>query len=231
MNRVKRAPLVILMAVVCVVPLIAEKLWERPPGTWSKEDCEKLLSDSPWAFREGYEVASVQQSGFNLVIYCFRLASAKPVMLAARRMEALSNEAETESTISNQPVVTPDEIKIEVSFLTKPDPLPMTYDLKSHVRNFFRQATLDELKETTFLQSSRKKNVKIPISRYIYGDGWDSYPTFVFPRLDENGAPLFDGSEKSITLTTHIKPTAGNSYRISVKMKPSKMIFAGEFSM
>jgi hypothetical protein len=128
-------------------------------------------------------------------------------------------------------VVTPDEIRIEIRLRTKPDPLPLNFDLKGHIRRFFKQVTLEELQGTTFLEGKGKKKVKIPISRYIYGDGWGSHPTFVFSRFDENGTPLFDGSEKSITLKTHIKPTAGKSYKVTVKMKPSKMVFGGDFTM
>ena len=179
-----------------------------------------VITDAGIAFGRGFGHRD------QLLIFEFRLISAKPVIAAFARLQKLTrpeevNMEQTERFINSVPEK---EILVQIGYRVT---TTERFGQLLYIHNYFGKATLAEFQQSTYLQTGKDKFVSL--SKYYPWNKDRSNPVFVFPRLDENGEPFFTGDEKSIILKSKIKP-GGQEYSIHIKMEPKKMVYRGTFS-
>jgi hypothetical protein len=143
----------------------------------------------------------------------------------------LQNPTDTnlQASVAKYVETIPKQIVVEIGVSGKPPGHPSIRMLES----FFEQATLEKLKETTYLSSSNNK-VVVKLEAYVKPGEQSPSPMYVFPRFDENGQPYFTGDEKNISLHTELdmKLVGGRrEYEIRYNVKPKKLSFKGEFTL
>ncbi len=228
----KRTTALVVSLTVLALMSTAAKFWEKNEYTkWSKKDCIKLLSKSPWAFSNSFgnvanigmiDVGSAGQRETNISFY-FRLISAKPVKLALGQLQLLNDpgNAALQQQVQQMANSVDKNILLQIDYSVDP---PSDQNGYSRLNTTFLQSSIADFRDNTSLSSS--EHVRVWASEYLAPNGKRTNPIFVFPRADENGKPYFDGSEKWISFKSDI---AGHS--IYYRLKPKDMTFDGKFAM
>jgi hypothetical protein len=229
--------------------LLAADFWDRKPYTkWSQQECDKLISKSPWA--HPYAITGVNIPGVmapngsvtagrrfgdgNLagvggdsVVRLFlqiRFVTARPVKAAIGQMRLLASpENQALQDQVEQYMNQPDgpEIVIEVTYYSE----PAGHLSLRQVDSFLRQATLPTLRNKVWLSDS-SKDTHAPILRYQGpSEGYKGALLF-FSRNDESGKPFFDGSEREMLF--HMETSFGV---VDLILKPREMRFQDVFTL
>jgi hypothetical protein len=220
-----------LLLVFLVSFLWAADFWvEKDYTSWTQKECETVLTKSPWVF----STALFQSDNFGsmnagegarerTVIFRFRLLSAKPIRMAFGQLQMLEKpgDAGVADQMKQMVETAPDKdnrVAVQIDFSVKPPGDPAVRDIHS----FLLRAHLSDFRDNTYLSASKKEN----ISLLEYRAPGPNQPNavFIFPRVDESGAPVFDGSEKWISLRTEIL-----NYKIYARSSVEKMKFHGTF--
>lgn len=238
-----------------VFSLFAAKFWEKKPDytTWTEDECRDLLKDSPWslAFTHVYNrnmaasmspnpsdagdsrgaVGGETMTGEREVVSFlqFRLLTAKPIKMAIGQLQLLQNPNNEEAKKRVTEYVEAgkgDQIVFQISYSTRPAGSSILRDWDT----FFRQASLPDFQNTTYLTGSPSGNIRL--SGYRRPDANNPNPVFTFPRLNEKGEPYFTGAEKSVSLRSDFTLQM-RGYRekvnLYVKLDPKKMVFNNQF--
>jgi len=248
---------VIFSAVVLslVLSLFGAKFWEKKPDytTWTEDECRDLLKDSPWslAFTHVFNRnlgasmtpsasdagdTSTARTGETLTgerevvsFLHFRLLTAKPIKMAYGQLQLLqspNNEEVKKRVTEYVEAGKPDQIVFQVSYSTRPAGASILRDWDT----FFRQASLPDFQNTTYLTGSPSGNIRL--AGYRRPDANNPNPTFSFPRLNEKGEPFFTGTEKGVSLRSEFTlQMRGYREKVSlyVKLDPKKMVFNDQF--
>jgi hypothetical protein len=246
----KRHPTVFFLCLTAV-PLFAAKFWEEKDYTsWSDKDCREMLTKSPWAYTNSFgEVPPIgsQTGGIDsrsqgtgaptwgeaesTQVFEFRFLTAKPIRMALARLQLLQrpgNAALLEEVKKYVDAPPEKDIVIQVTYRTFPPGSSAVHDIHS----YFIGANLADFRTTTYLASD--KAGMISLAAYLGPAPNRSNPSFVFPRLNDKGEPLFTGDEKSISFRSTLQPTVGGlrkKYDIFFKMNPKQMKFQNQFTL
>ncbi len=245
-----------VIATSLVVSLFAAKFWEKKPDytTWTEDECRDLLKDSPWApaftyvynrnagasmspnpsdsgdsrvGRTGGETMTGEREVVSFL--SFRLLTAKPVRMAYGRLQLLQNPNtdELKKRVTDYvEAASPDQIVFQIAYSTRPAGASILRDWDT----FFRQSSLSEFQNTTYLSGSPSGNVRL--SGYRRPDNNSPNPVFTFPRLNDKGEPYFTGAEKGVSLRSEFTvPMRGYREKINlyVKLDPKKMVWNNRF--
>jgi hypothetical protein len=227
--------------------------WEaKPYDSWSKKECEKVLTDSPWSARHVIGEYGVNSSRFGTeggvgsatqadptvlaggerkieLMFFFSILSARPIRMALTRLSALEVPGGTDSAGMKRQAEAPipGVILVRIDYTSEPMGHPAIRDFEL----FFEQASLGFFSNTTYLASGR---TRVPIAQYLRPGPQSPRPVFVFPRMDERGQPFFTGKTESLFLETQIdlrKLGGQQNFEMHLKFNLSKMLFAGELEL
>jgi hypothetical protein len=241
-----------IIVLLSAVPVFAAKFWETKDfTTWTEKECTEVLSKSPWAFSNSFgDVPPIgdQTAGINrrsnsagmpepsfgqaesTQVFEFRLLTAKPIRMALARMQLLQkpgDPAAMEQVMKYVNTPPEKEIVIQIGYRTVPTGSSAVLD----IHRYFLGASVADFRSTTSLAS--KESGVVPIAAYLPPGTNRSFPSFVFPRLNQAGEPNFTQETKEITFRSEFTPIVGSqrmTYNIFVKMNPKKMMFKQELT-
>lgn len=222
----------------------AQQFWEKKDyRRWSKDECQKLLADSPWAKEFKIEKTRVEllqdtspadrsRVEEPVVHYRIQFRSALPVRQAVARLSAIdakydgfpeeqrrSFDSKAEKYIAT---TFPDTILVHVSY----DSNVTSYE--GDLARYWHNQTPAQMQSTAFLMNSR--GTKVEPVRYVGGGGTRPEFDLYFPR-QINGQPVLLPEDKNVSIElTH--PTIGilPSQRIFLEFKTAKMSVGGQFT-
>jgi hypothetical protein len=211
--------------------------WENKPyDTWSQKECNKLLTDSPWAsddltlIAEGINQATTGDDGLQLTLkYQVQFRSALPVrqavvrqMQLAQKYDTLAPEQKQQFDQSANTFLSADFSDVVVVYVT--------YQLNSQdksrqIDRHWQTQTMDLLKNTVFLRNPRGEQVAL--AKFIAPQGAERSFQFIFPR-EIDGKPFITHEDKSLQLEFSYPVISGlGNGRGFLEFKPKKMIFQG----
>ncbi len=211
-----------------------DAFWEiKDYRHWSERECEKMLTDSPWA-------KGLLQSGFGYVV---RLDSALPIRQALVRQKQITENYERLSLEKRQEF----DKKAE-EYLSELFPYTIVVHViqgsnlgkarrgtpTSYPCSYWQMRTTEMLKDTVSLIPS--KGDKIPLQQFIVSRDVCEF-IFIFPRHNK-GRPVVSKENKAISLEFTGPPPAGafsvkqnqDVERMFVEFKVKKMNFEGELA-
>ena len=231
---------VLAMALLAGIPARAQEFWEKKPYTeWSKQECERLLRDSPWA--KTFTISAVRQDRFGQptkgesrqteqrIFYYAQLRSALPVRQAVVRLSQIEGKYDKMSTADKQAfdqsanrylnaqypeIVVHIDYSSDVEFFDK--------ELANHWQSRQPQEMINS---NVYLTTSRGTRVS-PIS-FTAPRGAARAFEFVFPRL-HNGEPLITANVESIRIefpNPQIREL--NDQRTTFEFRTDKMKYKG----
>ena len=190
--------------------VVAKDFWEAKPfDQWSQKECQKMLTDSPWA-RElelvGRNVdlgsaAAATDSRAPYIKYTAQLRSAAPVQQAAVRQLQIINKYDSlpddQKQAFNQDtesfLIGPPSEFVVVNIQFESNILDNSRDLN----RYWETQTTDVLRNSVYLSGS--KGVKVPLSQFGLGAGGSQEFQFYFPR-EVDGKEIINPGDKALQL-------------------------------
>jgi hypothetical protein len=220
----------------------AQQFWEKKNyRNWSKDECQKLLADSPWAKEFKIEKTTVEllqetspadrsRVEEPWVRYRIQFRSALPVRQAVARLSAIESkydgfsqeqkldfDTKAEKYIST---VFPDTILVHVSYESN------VTSYEGDLARYWHNRTPGQMQSTAFLMNSR--GAKVELARYVPGGGTRPEFDLYFPR-QINGQPVLLPEDKNVSVEL-MHPAIGSlpSERIFLEFRTAKMSVAGQ---
>jgi len=205
----------------------------KPWKEWSKNDAQKVLTDSPWAHQQvdqdfveptpltrppdaSIDSRLKQNEGMT---YGIRFFSARPVRRAFVRMIQLQRKDLPPDTMTRlntfAEVASDDSIIIAVT-IENPDA-----NMLGKAMQIVRNATTTEIKNTTYLERSDGKRIFLDQYTPPGGDGFGA--RFIFPRMLD-GKPFLDTEIASVRFVSDL----GNSVKMNMTYKVKDMMLDGK---
>lgn len=237
-----------LLTIVLATASFAQGPWARKDWKqWSKDDCKKVLEDSPWAQRwtqSNDQVASfatrtrgtggVGSESTLEVYYVAQFRSARPVREAVVRQVLIANqydladpekkEAMRKQTDGFLNRSYDDVIVVHVTYGSNvPE---YNRDLATFWQTHYAEGTVPP---DAFLNGARGQKV-VP-ARMVSPKGGAQEFELIFPRIVE-GKPLLDSGDKTISVE-FVSPSIGGtsgvaSSRVFIEFKVDKMALNGQ---
>lgn len=227
--RLSRVAGIVVGVLVLAACAVGQEFWERKDFTqWSKDDCRRLLQDSPWAIRHDIVTTIVSPAGYaasdgnanEQINYTFQLRSALPVRQALVRSAQIANKYDK---------MTPEQKKAfdaqgnEFLALDTTDLVFVHVMYSSNVAatartlaQFWQSQTLETLKDAVHLITPKGERIA-PI-RYQVAKGADLEFALVFPRA-VNGEPLLGQGQKSLGLELVLSKTASQTTNLAAPVR------------
>lgn len=216
-------------ALICATTASGQ-VWEKKEyAKWSKRDCQKILSDSPWA--SSYTIGTVlfqpvnQESAVSgrdtqpQMTYTAQFWSAKPVRQAIVRLQQLEGKydklsAEQKKAFDDRAAQflemdSSEQVVIQVNYAG-------SQAFMLSVVRYWRQKTEGDLMQSFTLIAEGKR---VSPARVIQSTGGGNELQLIFPRR-VNGEPLLTESNKELRLEI-IDPN--ETFTIPFKAKNMKM--------
>jgi hypothetical protein len=216
------------------------EFWEKKEfKQWSLKECDKILTDSPWArllplsgvgIMDNNRTSSDGQQPF--VNYQVQFRSASPIRQAMVRKQMIQAKYDTLPKEQQQQLDKQSETFIN-SFPEDSVVVYVEYSTNDNVRvqelrRYWQSKTTELLKTTVFLSGS--KGDKVPLSRFAAAQGADLNFTFIFPR-EVNGKPVIGPQDKSVKLEFAYPVINGlGNGQAFMEFKTEKMIFNGNIA-
>jgi hypothetical protein len=236
-------PALFLAAIFAVA---GSEFWEKKEyKEWSQKDCAKLLTDSPWAQKLGLTNVQVMDNSGNktstdggqpFINYMIQFRSALPVRQATVRQNQIANKYESLTPEQKQDFdkkmgalldgFPADAVVVLVKYETN------DRSRDQELASWWQTKSTELLKNQVYLTSSKNK---VPIARFIAGQGAERWFQFIFPR-EVDGNPVITPQDKSIKLEfTYPAPPVGplsgfGSGQAFQEFKTEKMIFNGNIA-
>ena len=203
--------ILLLALLILAATLRASDFWQKKDyRSWSKEDCTKLLTDSPWA--SSYTVGrAVQQvvgessavagrESAALITYRLAFWSARPIRQALVRLQQLDPKYERLTAVERQKLdgegdkliasEFPDAILIEVTFGAS------TPVYERQLSHWWQTQPVDDLRKNTYLNAGGRK---VSPDRLMVSPGGGNVIRMSFPR-ELDGKPVVSPDEKEISV-------------------------------
>jgi hypothetical protein len=234
-----------LLTIVLATASLAQGPWTKKDWKqWSKDDCKKVLEDSPWAQR--WTQSSAKMADFATrtrgtdgvgseselaVYYVVQFRSARPVREAVVRQVLIANQydlldpekkevmrKQTDSFLNRS---YDDVIVVHVTYGSNVQ--EYNRDLATFWQTHYSEGTVPQ---DAFLHGSGGQRVA-PV-RMISPKGGAQEFELIFPRVVE-GKPLIEPGDKTISVEL-VAPSVGgvDSSRIFVEFKVDKMALNGQ---
>jgi len=230
----KKLP-VVLFLMICLIAagsVIGQKK-VKPWKEWSKNDAQKILTDSPWAQRQvdmdfveptpltrpkdsSIDATLKQNEGMTSSI---RFFSARPVRQAFVRIMQLQNKDLSPEMVTrlNTFAEAPSENLIVIAVAVEnPDA-----NMLGKAMQIYRNATTTKLKNTTYLERSDGKRVFIEEYTPPGKDGFGA--RFIFPRMLD-GKPFLSPEFSIVRFVSELDSTI----KLRMDYKVSEMMFDGK---
>ncbi|NLV32496.1 MAG: hypothetical protein GXY47_15245 [Acidobacteria bacterium] len=229
-------PALLLMAVFAEAK---DEFWDKKPyDEWSQKECQKLLTNSPWA--KEYEITGTQMIGSlggrdatdnqpPYIKYQVQIRTAPPIRQAMVRMmqiaqnyDQLPDEQKKQFDQQTQGFLAADTSEMIIVHMSYSTNFPQNYrDLAQH----WQSQTAELLKNSVYL--SGNKSDKVAIAQYIPGQEGQSEFQFIFPRKVD-GKDIVGDQDKNLRLE-FAYPVVGRigDGRGFLEFKLDKMMFNG----
>lgn len=218
------------------VSAVGQGYWTKKPWQkWSKEDCQKMLQDSPWAYtwtKVGIVNTPIGQSSDGTgreqvpeIYYLVQLRSALPVRQAVVREAQLENKYDTMPADKKKVL---DESGAQYLSRNYDNNIVVHLDYGSNVqlyerdmRQYWQSIPAGTAPVETYLISASGQ--KLVPSRMEIASGGENAVEFIFPR-DVNDHPLIMPNDKSFSFQ-FMSPTIGTlaGERAYIEFRPRKM--------
>lgn len=241
-RTLRTAWLISILGMMSLWTLWANEYWDKPFTQWNEREAVAMLSESPWA-RTQNVVASALKAGKSESGRAADLP--RPVGPGMTSGSGISQTGVSWSDNDSIPVQTrwysarkirqalgrlaqlkggvpEDELN---KFLTEPleDYLIC---MEGPLMETFNQATLESLRDSTFLLSKKNITRKLQLKKYtVPKDRRDGIALFSFPRFID-GKPVFDPSDEEIQFVTRV-----NKLGVKVGFKLSRMMVDGALDL
>jgi hypothetical protein len=218
-----------------------EKKFEK----WSKKECNKMLSDSPWSQdytlqkSDVFSAARATDNSQPLYIkYLVQIRSALPVRQAIVRQMQIAQNYDKLAPEQKQQFDQSAEKFLSTNF-TDAVILYVTYETNSQsndreLARYWQSRTMDLLKNYVFLRNSRGDQVAL--AQFGASQGGERSFQLIFPR-QINGQPLIGPEDKSLQLEFTYPATGSQSEGTEFKegtayieFKPKNMVFEGNLT-
>lgn len=231
----------IALILALAAPASAQEFWEKKPYTeWSKDQCLKLLRDSPWAKTFTITYGKVDQFGQptkgearqteQKISYYAQLRSALPVRQAVVRLAQIQNKYEKmnaadrknfDASIARYLGAQYSDIIVHIDYETNVEFFDR--DLAEH----WQSRTPGEIiNNNVYLTTS--SGTRVTPSNFKVDRGAGRAFEFVFPR-ETNGEPLVTANIESIRVEfPNPKIRELDDQRTTFEFKTSKMKYKGE---
>jgi len=232
--------LLLLFLLCLAVPLFSAEFWfKKPYQSWSADETQRLLEESPWAttlrlggirsVASSMDVPTGRSSKGEMetdptISYTLQFRSAVPIRQAEVRSmqlgahyDKMTNEqrAAFDANAAKFLAVTfPDRIIVAVTFHTN------VGDYESQLRNYWASQSLAKLSMTVYLNTKRDR---LSLMAYSFKD--DTFQ-FTFPRPRQ-----IDPDEKISVEFVHPRTNAIGPQRILQEFSVKKMLVNGEPSI
>ncbi|MDR1728281.1 MAG: hypothetical protein LBT74_10225 [Acidobacteriota bacterium] len=199
-----------IVLATCAIAL-AKDFWEaKTYDQWAQRDCQKLLSNSPWAkelnltvpqVNLGSESSGAMDSQPPYIKYTVQLRSALPVRQALVRQMQIVNKYDAMSAEDKKSF----DQRFE-EFLAGPPAgfvvaqVSFESNNQNHLQTLIRHwqsQTVDLLKNSVYLRGS--KGEKASLAQYVPVEGGNPEFQFIFPR-EVDGKPVLAPGDKSLQL-------------------------------
>jgi hypothetical protein len=218
----------------------AKKNWKQ----WSKDDCKKVLEDSPWAQR--WTQSSAKMANFATrtggtsgvgseselsVFYVVQFRSALPVREAVVRQVLIANQYDLADPEKKEAMRKQTDGFVNRSY---DDVIVVHVTYGSNVQEYNRDLTnfwQTRYSEGTVPQDALlhgSKGQKVAPVRMISPKGGAQEFELIFPRMVE-GKPLLEPDDKTISVE-FVSPSIGgvDSLRVFLEFKVDKMVLNGQ---
>lgn len=234
--RLRRKSSVMLLALAVMATAAEAQFWAKKAyGEWSRQDCGKMLNDSPWAqsrtlgrvfiqrLEEEAEVPGRDQT--PQITYTVRLLSAPPIRQAMVRLAQLNPEyakltpeqkAELDARHKKMMSDTfADRVVVQILFSTT----ALAY--RSELASRWQAQAEEVLKQEMYLITARGR---FPPARVFVGAGAGGEIQLIFPRM-VGGRPVIEAGDKNVALEFQ-HPTVGvlTGERMYVEFKVKNMV-------
>ena len=220
------------LVVISIPFLWAADFWaDKDFTSWTQKECEALLTKSPWVFSNSlsqvndFGPMAVGNAGERekTVTFRFRVLSAKPVRMAFGQLQLLGKPGDSAflgqiKQMIETPADKDNRIVMQLDFSVRPPGDSSVRDIHSFLLN----SHFSDFRDNTYLSDSEK--ALVPLLDYHPPSPRQPNAVFIFPRLNDKGAPYFDGKEKWIALKTEIL-----TYKIYARNPVEKMKFRETF--
>jgi hypothetical protein len=220
--------------------------WENKQyEKWSSKECNKMLSDSPWArdyTLQKSDVFSAARETNNsqplYVKYLVQIRSALPVRQAMVRQMQIAQNYDKLAPEQQQKFDQSAKSFLSTNF-TDAVILFVTYETNSpsndrELARYWQSRTMDLLKNYVFLRNSRGDQA--PLAQFSASQGAERSFQLIFPR-QINGQPFIGPEDKSFQLeftypalgsqSEGTKFEEGTAY---IEFKPKNMVFEGNLT-
>lgn len=236
----KRLWINVALILVLAAPAMGQEFWEKKPYTeWSKEQCLKLLRDSPWAKTFTITYGKVDQFGQptkgearqteQKISYYAQLRSALPVRQAVVRLAQIQNKYDkmSESARKDFDASTARYLRAQYAEII------VHVDYESSVEFFDRDLAAhwqsrppsEAINNNVYLTTSRGSRV-IPTTFKVEPGSGRAFE-FNFPR-EINGEPIVTANVESIRVEfPNPKIRELDDQRTTFEFKTSKMKYKG----
>ncbi len=229
--------IVFLLAAILIVglSLALGQVWvKKDYKEWGAKDCEKVLTNSPWAKTQKYYgsgLGSAGEGGQAYTQFIAQLYSALPVrhamvrqQLIAAKYDSLPAEKKQEIDKSAEKVLAADySDKVVLKVLYETNLSAAMLDL---VRSWDSQ-TIANFQNTAFLIGSKGAKV----AAVGYQPVGDQYFLLTFPRVTSDGKPILSVEDKNLIVQFEYKPVRGmGDGKAQFEFKVKDMIYAGQIA-
>ncbi|HEX9761277.1 MAG TPA: hypothetical protein VGA40_10170 [Candidatus Acidoferrales bacterium] len=239
-NRIATCAILLLAAAVAA----PAQVWDKKEHTkWSKNDCQRILENSPWATKftltETRQEAFVADSSYGTgresqprVDFTAQLRSAMPVRLAVVRQLQIESKYDkmTDEQKRNFDQRAQQYLGIEFN-----DRIVVQVQLSSNVQIYQRQLItmwqgINEGAVPANMYIITGSGQRLPPLHFIAPTHGNPVMEVVFPRRTREG-DLIDGDDKEFALEMPGIALSGDTSEPIVRFtfKPSKMKYKGEF--
>ena len=234
-----------LLTIVLATASLAQGPWVKKDWKqWSKDDCKKVLEDSPWAQRwtdsnakmANFATRTSGTSGVGseselAIFYLVQFRSARPVREAVVRQVLIANqydladpekkEAMRKQTDGFLNRTYDDVIVVHVTYGS--NVTEYNRDLATFWQTRYSEGTVPQ---DAFLHGSRGQ--KLAPVRMVSPKGGAQEFELIFPRMVD-GKPLLEPGDKTISVE-FVSPSVGgvNSSRVFIEFKVDKMALSGQ---
>jgi hypothetical protein len=244
----KREFFLLLCALIATGTLMGNDWWIRKPyNRWSKDECQKMMDDSPWTAAKTRQILGPDDStdgtgvgvGINIAVgqpvtYRFRFLTAKPVRMAIARNLLIDRKNKVNQATLADFVQKIDEENIVIAL-----EMEVGYRIEQF-RNTLIELRTSDLISNTYLKTDTGK------MQYLrrYDPSEDGFAAkFVFARRFADGTPFITAQDRKLYFDTDLDarksvqvppdfyggPSGPN--KLSIVFDLRKMIFDGKLEI
>jgi hypothetical protein len=232
----------ILLAAVGAAPA---QVWvKKEPAKWSKDDCKKIMEDSPWA--DKFTLSTVREEAFVAdssygtgreanprIDFIAQLRSAAPIRQAQVRLSQIDNKYDRMTAEQKAQFDAFSQRYLQQTF---EDRIVVVIEMRSNVEIYMRQlvemwSSINEgaVPVDAYLVTSDGK--RIPPVHFVRPTHGNPAMQLTFPRQTSEGAVVNADDKEFVIEIPGIRLDEINERILRFHFRPQKMTYQGKFAM